>query len=181
MEKNTRANLKERMLTMLSTADDIDTHISNLQEMFDVSETASFIVDADRQVEIFRETVCAHPTIVKVLEKFDFDFPDVKTHSFAQITDYLILHLPNVKYAQMAATRATANLAATTAYSALQSESQRLRDTIEQLKRKRSPDSSRKAVREKVNRTRRTRMGANGMAKRSSKTRHVRLTSPRPI
>jgi hypothetical protein len=38
MEKDTRANLKERMLTLLATADNLDTHISNLQEMFDVAK-----------------------------------------------------------------------------------------------------------------------------------------------
>ncbi len=32
MEKNTRANLKERMLTLLSTADDLDTHISTCRK-----------------------------------------------------------------------------------------------------------------------------------------------------
>jgi len=138
MEKDTRANLRERMHTLLPTADDLDTHISNLQEMFDVSETAGFPLDSYRQVETFRDTVCAHPTIVKVLEKFDFDYPDAKTVTFAQITGYLILHLPNVKHAQMAATRATANLAASTAYSTLEVESQRLRAAIDKLKRKRN-------------------------------------------
>ena len=67
MEKDTKNQLKERMLTLLKTADGIDTHISNLQDMFDVSETAGFPVAADRQVEIFRETVSAHPLIVKIL------------------------------------------------------------------------------------------------------------------
>ena len=50
MEKNTKSQLKERMLTMLTTADAIDTHISNLQDMFEVSETAGFPVAEDRQV-----------------------------------------------------------------------------------------------------------------------------------
>ena len=138
MEKDTFSNLEERMHTLLPTADDLDTHISNLQEMFNVSETAGFPVDSYRQVATFRDTVCAHPTIVKVLEKFDFDFPDPKAVSFAQITAFLIRHLPNVKHAQMAATRATANLAAVTAYSTLEVESQRLRAAIEKLKRKRT-------------------------------------------
>ena len=136
MEKDTKANLQERMLTLLPTADGIDTHVSNLQDMFDVSDTAGFPVDDNRQVEIFRETVCSHPLIVKVLEKFDFDFPDAKKVTYDQITAYLVLHLPNVKHAQLIATRATANLVATTAYSALEAESQRLRAEVERLKRK---------------------------------------------
>jgi hypothetical protein len=112
--------------------------MSNLLDMFEVSETAGFPIDTYRQVEIFRETVCAHPLIVKVLETFDFDFPDSKAVTYEQITAYLVLHLPNVKYAQLAATGATANLVAATAYTALEAESKRLRAEVEQLKRKRT-------------------------------------------
>jgi hypothetical protein len=106
MQQDTKLNLKERMLTMLKTTDGLDTHISDLQDMFDVSETAGFPIDRNRQVEIFRETVCGHPMITKVFDDFDHDFPDGKTVNFDQITAFLILHLPNVKHAQMTATRA---------------------------------------------------------------------------
>ena len=143
MEKSTKSNLEERMMTLLPTADGIDTHISNLQEMFDVSETAGFPVTANRQVEIFRETVCAHPMIVKVLENFDFDFPNSKLVTYEHITAYLILHLPNVKHAQMTATRATANLVNANAYSVLTAESQRLKAENEQLKRKQKDGKNR--------------------------------------
>jgi hypothetical protein len=88
MEKDTRANLKERMLTLLPTLDGIDTHISNLLNMFEVSEIAGFPIDNDRQVEIFRETVCAHPLIVKILETFEFEFPR---------TNYCIPHFAPTK------------------------------------------------------------------------------------
>ena len=142
MEKDTKNQLKERMLTLLKTADDIDTHISNLQDMFDVSETAGFPVAVDRQVEIFRETVSAHPLIVKILETFDFEFPDSKLVTFEQVTAYLVLHLPNVKHAQLAAARASANLVAATAYSTLETESQRLRAEIDRLKRKRTDNQN---------------------------------------
>ena len=138
MEKDTRANLQDRMLTLLPTVEGIDTHMSNLLDMFEVSETAGFPIDMYRQVEIFRETVCAHPLVVKVLETFDFDFPDSKAVTYEQITAYLVLHLPNVKHAQLAATRATANFVAATAYTVLEAESKRLRAEVEQLKRKRT-------------------------------------------
>ena len=78
MEKDTKAHLKERMLILLLTTDGIDTHISNLQDMFEVSETAGFPITDNDQVDIFRETVSTHPLIVKVLETFDFEHPDSK-------------------------------------------------------------------------------------------------------
>jgi hypothetical protein len=119
MQPDTKLNLKERMLTMLKTTDGLDTHISDLQDMFDVSDTAGFPMDRDRKIEILRETVCGHPMITKVFEDFDHDFPDTQKVKFDQITAYLILHIPNVKHAQMTATRASANLVTATAYTPL--------------------------------------------------------------
>ena len=143
MQPDTKINLKERMLTMLKTTDGLDTHISDLQDMFNVSETAGFPIDRDRQIEILRETVCGHPMITKVFEDFDHDFPDTQMINFDQITAYLILHLPNVRYAQMTATRASANLVAATAYTALEAESKALRAEVETLKRKTNPATNR--------------------------------------
>ena len=108
MQKDTKKNLKERMLTMLQTADGLDTHISNLHDMFDVSETAGYPIDENDKVDTFRETVSGHPIIVKVLETFDFEFPDPKLTTYEQVSEYLVLHFPNLRHAQLAATRATA-------------------------------------------------------------------------
>ena len=142
MQRDTKSALEAKMLTMLLTTDKLDTHISDLQDMFDVSETAGYPLDERRKVEIFRETVCAHPLILKVLEEFDFDFPDVRTCSYAQICDFLILHLPNIKHAQSAATKASANLVAATAYATLEAESQRLRAEVDKLKRRQTPGTN---------------------------------------
>jgi hypothetical protein len=98
VQRDTKSSLREKMLTMLPTADKLDTHISDLQDMFEVSETAGFPIDEDTKLDIFRETVCGHPLIVKVLEKFDFEFPDSKACTYTQICEYLILHLPNLKH-----------------------------------------------------------------------------------
>ena len=82
MQRDTKLTLKERMATLLPTIDGLDTHVSNLQDMFDISETAGFPVNAKEQVEIFRESVCAQPLIGKLLETFDLEFPDSRTVSF---------------------------------------------------------------------------------------------------
>jgi hypothetical protein len=138
MQKDTRADLKERMLTTLPTTDGLDTHISNLKEMFEISNTAGFPVDEKDKVDTFRETVCGHPMLVKILETFDFDFPDARHVTFLQLTDYLTLHVPHLRHAQITATRAHANLVAATAYAALESESKKLRKELDQFKRKRT-------------------------------------------
>jgi hypothetical protein len=149
MPRDTKLTLKERMATLLPTIDGLDTHVSNLQDMFDISETAGFPVDMDDQVEIFRESVCAQPLIGKLLETFDLEFPDAKTVSFDQVTAYLILHLPNLKHSQMTATRASANLVAATAYSTLEAESKRLKAENKKLKRKRTPTDKQRSKKDK--------------------------------
>ncbi len=112
--------------------------------MFDVSETAGYPVDERKKVEIFRETVCAHPLVLKVLEEFDFDFPDARTCTYTQICEFLILHLPNIKHASSAATKASANLVTATAYATLEAESKRLKREVETLKRKQTPTDNKK-------------------------------------
>ena len=109
--------------------------------------------------------------IVKVLETFDFDFPDVKTTTFEQITEYLTLHLPNVKHAQMAATRATANLAAATAYSMLETASNKMKAELENLKRKRNPNQTKRQAKTKKQ---------NGGKEANRKTRTERRTADEP-
>jgi hypothetical protein len=167
MEKDTKHSLKERMLTMLQTMDGLDTHISNLRELFDISTTAGFLMDEDRKVEIFRETVCAHALIVKVFESFDLEFPDSQQVTFEQIAAYLCLHLPNLKHAQLTATRAAANLVAATAYSTLESEAKRMQTELAKLKRKRPPRTN-KTKNKKFNKKNGNEKGAHKSDAKSS-------------
>ena len=125
MQRDTKANLREKMLTMLPTTDKLDTHISDLDDMFEVSEIAGFPIDENTKMDIFRETVSGHPLILKVLETFDFEFPDFKACTHAQICEYIVLHLPNLKSAQATAVKANAKFVAATAYVTLEAESKR--------------------------------------------------------
>lgn len=133
MQKDTNLSLKERMLTLLPTLDGLESHISNLEDMFEVSETAGFPITEYRKVEIFRESVCAQPLIGKLLETFDVEFPDAHAVSYEQISAYLEMHLLNLKHSQMTATRASANLVALNAYATLEAESKRLQAENENL------------------------------------------------
>ena len=139
MQKDIKQNLKDRMMTILPTADGLDTHISNLTDLFDVSATAGYPISETDKLDIFRDTVTGHPIIVKVIETFDFDFPDARQTTYDQLTAYLIVHVPNLRHTQLAATRVTANLVAATAYYTLEAESKRLKAENEKLKRKRTP------------------------------------------
>ena len=166
MQKDTKQNLKERMLTVLQTADGLDTHISNLTDMFDVSETAGFPVTETDKVDIFRDTVSGHPIIVKVFETFDFEFPDTRLTTYEQLAAYLILHLPNLRHAQLAATRATANLVAATAYTTLEATAQRLKAEVDKLKRKHTPNQNKNKNNKKQNEQKKHDQGTDERKKR---------------
>jgi hypothetical protein len=100
MQKDTEAHLKEKMLTMLQNSDGLDSHISDLRELYDISDTAGFPVDEYRKVAIFRESVCAHPLILKIFESFDIEFPHAKRTTYEQITAYLSVQSPGKAYTQ---------------------------------------------------------------------------------
>jgi hypothetical protein len=77
-----------------------------------------------------------------ILKQFDFEHPDCTTITYAQIMAYVILHSPNLKTAQQAATRVQANIVTPDAYAALQLKTKQLRDDVQTLMRKRSSDNA---------------------------------------
>jgi hypothetical protein len=113
--------------------------------------------------------VCAHPLILKVFESFDIEFPHAKRTTYEQITAYLTLHLPNLKHAQLSATRAAANLVAATAYATLETESKRMHAELSQLKRQRPP---------RTNRNKKQKQNANGKGNTQPKTTGAKPTRP---
>ncbi len=156
---------------MLLNSDGLDAHISDLRELYDISDTAGFPVDEYRKVTMFRESVCAHPQILKVFESFDIEFLHAKQTTYEQITAYLTLHLPNLKHLQLSATRATANLVAATAYAALETESKRMQAELSQLKRKRPP---------RTNRSKKTKQTATGKGKTKTEPKPTSEKPNRP-
>jgi hypothetical protein len=142
LQKDTKTSLKLRMTSMLKSVADLDKHISALTKNFTISETAGSVIDEDHKVDYFRDSLFGHPILADILKQFDFEHPDCNTITYAQITAYVVLYLPNLKTAQQAATRVQANIVRLDAYAALQLETKQLRDDVQTLKRKRSSDNS---------------------------------------
>ena len=108
MQTDTRAQLDEKMTARLQSTETFDTHLSNLAENYAISEIGGYPVSQDKQVKIFRTSVYGNTLISSALASFDFKFPDVRTHTFAAITEYVVDHLPNLQNASKEAARATA-------------------------------------------------------------------------
>jgi DNA polymerase III psi subunit len=122
--------------------EELDKHIAALTKLFTISETAGSIVDEHHKVDYFRDSLFGHPLLADILKRFDFEYSDCTTITYAQITAYAVLHLPNLKTAQQASIRVQANITTPDAYVALQQETKQLRDDVQTLMRKRSSDNS---------------------------------------
>jgi hypothetical protein len=129
MQTDTRAQLDERMKTRISQTETFDTHLSNLTENYAISEIGGYPIAQDKQVKIFRTSVYGNPLIANALESFDLKFPDVRTHTFAAITEYVIDHLPNLQNASKEAARATASIMTSEVYLTLEAENKKLKAT----------------------------------------------------
>ena len=86
----------------------------------------------DKRVKIFRETVYGHPLIAKAVEKFDFDFPDSRLHTFDAISAFVVVNLPNLKNASKVAAQATANIMFSEVYLTLEAENKVLKASLQQ-------------------------------------------------
>jgi hypothetical protein len=50
------------------------------------------------------ETLYWDTLIAEILKQYDFEIPEGRSHTFTQITEYVIFHLPNLKNAQQLST-----------------------------------------------------------------------------
>ena len=132
MQQDVRTTLDERMATRLQSTEQFDTHVSNLVHNFAISEIGGFPILEDRRVKIFRETVYGHPLIAKAVEKFDFDFPDSRLHTFDDISAFVVVNLPNLKNASKVAAQATANIMSSEVYLTLEAENKVLKASLQQ-------------------------------------------------
>jgi hypothetical protein len=127
MQDTTRQCLEERMTSVLQATDTFDTHLSNLAQNFVISAIGGFPIDEDKQVKIFRASVSGNPLIAKALEAYGFDNPDSRTHTFANISNYVMVNLPNLQSSSRAAANATANIMASEVYLTLEAENKKLK------------------------------------------------------
>ncbi len=132
MQQDVRSTLDDRMATRLQSREYFDTHISNLMHNFAISEIGGFPILEDKRVKIFRETVYGHSLIAKAVEKFDFDFPDSRLHTFDAISAYVVINLPNLKNVSKVAAQATANVMTSEMYLTLEAENKALKASLQQ-------------------------------------------------
>ena len=126
MRKTTKNSLAERMTARLASSDQFDTHVSNLRENFVISDIGGHPIQADKQVDILKESLSGHPLIEKILQQFDFEDKDELLHSFEGIVAFVEDHLPNLQESSRMSARITADIMASEAYTTLEAENKKL-------------------------------------------------------
>ena len=134
---------RKSWLKRLDNVRNLRTHVAKIRNAFTISTSAGIPVDEFRRVELLRDSIIGHHQMVKILMDYDHDFPELQSHTFARMSAYLELHLPNV-VSHDDATKAhglstqindkpgddillSMNAAQVTAYLALQDEVKKLR------------------------------------------------------
>jgi hypothetical protein len=67
-----------------------------MRNAFAISTSAGITIDEYRRAKALRESIIGHHQIVTTLKDYDHDYLDLHAHTFAHLTAYLELHLPNV-------------------------------------------------------------------------------------
>ena len=151
--RHTVRRIKEILAEKLDDVRNLRTHVAKMRNAFTISTSAGIPVDEFRRVELLRDSIIGHHQMVKILMDYDHDFPELQSHTFARMSAYLELHLPNV-VSHDDATKAhglstqinekpgdeillSMNAAQVTAYLALQDEVKKLRKHRNKNNRKR--------------------------------------------
>ena len=151
--RHTVRRIKEILAEKLDNVRNLRTHVAKMRNAFTISTSAGIPVDEFRCVELLRDSIIGHHQMVKILMDYDHDFPELQSHTFARMSAYLELHLPNV-VSHDDATKAhglstqinekpgdeillSMNAAQVTAYLALQDEVKKLRKHRNKNNRKR--------------------------------------------
>ncbi len=127
MRKTTKNSLAERMTARLASADQFDTHVSNLRENFVISDIGGHPIQADNQFDILKESLSRNPIIEKILQQFDFEHKDELLHTFEGIVAFVEDHLPNLQESSRVSARITADIIASEAYTTLEAENKKLK------------------------------------------------------
>jgi hypothetical protein len=94
--RHTVKGIKEILSNKLDNVRNLRMHVAKMRNAFSTSTSAGIPVDELRRVELLRDFIIGHHQMVKILMDYDYDFPELQSHTFARMSAYLELHLPNV-------------------------------------------------------------------------------------
>ena len=97
--KTTRHTIKrvnEILTEKLDNVSNWRTHSAKMRNAFAISTAAGIVIEEYRRVDAVRDSIIGHHQMVSILKDYDHDYPDLHTHTFAHLSAYLELHLPNV-------------------------------------------------------------------------------------
>ncbi len=88
--------MEETLASPLANVRDLNKHLAKLNRSTMMYEAASFPIEDYARVRLFRKSVMHHPQIAVCLASHDDKNIDHRTHTFAQVTKYVVTHLPPI-------------------------------------------------------------------------------------
>ena len=115
--------MEETLSSPLVNVRDLNKHLAKLHKNILMHEAAGFPIEDYVRTRLFRKSVMHHPQIAVCLASHDDKHIDHRQHTFAQVTKYVVTHLPPILSAatQMASqSRAFMAAAPTTSFTTLE-------------------------------------------------------------
>ena len=99
--------MEDILATPLDHVSNLDKHLAKLRQHMLMQTAAGYSIEPYRQVKLFRRSVSSHHHIVQCLADYDRLHPDPLRHTYAEITAYVVKHLPNIRAAAQIASTTT--------------------------------------------------------------------------
>ncbi len=88
--------MEETLSSPLANIRDLSKHLAKLNRNIMMHEAAGFPIEDYVRVRLFHKSVMHHPQIAVCLASHDDKNIDHRTHTFAQVTKYVVIHLPPI-------------------------------------------------------------------------------------
>ena len=88
--------MEETLSSPLVNIRDLNKHLAKLNRNIMMHEAAGFPIEDYVRVRLFRKSVMHHPQIAVCLASHDDKNIDHRAHTFAQVTKYVVTHLPPI-------------------------------------------------------------------------------------
>ncbi len=93
--RHTVKRIKEILSDKLDNVRNLRMNVAKMRYAFSMSTSTGIPVDEFRRVELLRDSIIGHHQMVKLLMDYDYDFPELQSHTFARMSAYLERHLLN--------------------------------------------------------------------------------------
>jgi hypothetical protein len=89
--------LDEILAEKLDNVRNFKTHAAKMQNAFSIGTTSGIPMDELTRIKLLRTSILGHHVMDKLIKGYDHDYPEFLQQTFADLCDYLNMHLPNAE------------------------------------------------------------------------------------